>query len=47
MTRPAGEDVAGAGELGELESAVAHLLKVMKSYGRGLFHCYEIPGSRA
>lgn len=30
--------------VGELEPAVAHFLKVTKSYWRGLFHCYEIPG---
>jgi hypothetical protein len=29
--------------VGELEEAVAHFLKVTKSYWRGLFHCYEIP----
>jgi hypothetical protein len=29
--------------VGELEPAVAHFLKVTKSYWRGLFHCYEIP----
>jgi hypothetical protein len=30
--------------VGEWEPAVAHFLKVTKSYWRGLFHCYEIPG---
>lgn len=30
--------------LGELAPAVGHFLKVTKSYWRGLFHCYEIPG---
>lgn len=30
--------------VGDLEPAVAHFLKVTKSYWRGLFHCYEIPG---
>jgi hypothetical protein len=30
--------------VGDLEGAVAHFLKVTKSYWRGLFHCYEIPG---
>ena len=30
--------------VGELEPAVVHFLKVTKSYWRGLFHCYEIPG---
>ena len=29
--------------VGDLEPAVAHFLKVTKSYWRGLFHCYEIP----
>lgn len=29
--------------IGDLEPAVAHFLKVTKSYWRGLFHCYEIP----
>src|SRR2546428_11721631 len=28
---------------GPLEPAVAHFLKVTKSYWRGLFHCYEYP----
>jgi hypothetical protein len=28
---------------GPLEPAVAHFLKVTKSYWRGLFHCYEHP----
>jgi hypothetical protein len=28
--------------VGELEPAVAHFLKVTKSYWGGLFHCYEI-----
>jgi hypothetical protein len=26
-----------------LEPAIAHFLKVTKSYWRGLFHCYEYP----
>jgi hypothetical protein len=30
--------------VGALEPAVAHFLKVTKSYWRGLFHCYEIAG---
>jgi hypothetical protein len=30
--------------VGELEPAVAHFLKVSKSYWGGLFHCYEIKG---
>jgi hypothetical protein len=30
--------------VGKLEPGVAHFLKVTKSYWRGLFHCYEIPG---
>lgn len=30
--------------VGELEPAVAHFLKVTRSYWRGLFHCYEIDG---
>jgi len=29
--------------LGPLEPAIAHFLKVTKSYWRGLFHCYEYP----
>ncbi len=29
--------------VGELEPAIAHFLKVTKSYWRGLFHCYEHP----
>jgi len=29
---------------GELESAIAHLLKVTRSYWQGLFHCYDIEG---
>jgi hypothetical protein len=30
--------------VGELEPAVAHFLKVTRSYWCGLFHCYEIIG---
>lgn len=29
---------------GELESGIAHLLKVTRSYWKGLFHCYDIEG---
>lgn len=29
---------------GNLETAVAHFLKVTRSYWSGLFHCYAIPG---
>ena len=29
---------------GNLETAVAHFLKVTRSYWPGLFHCYAIPG---
>ena len=29
---------------GELEPAVAHFLKVTRSYWSGLFHCYDLPG---
>lgn len=28
---------------GELEPAVAHFLKVTRSYWSGLFHCYDVP----
>jgi len=31
------------GSVGELAPAIAHFLKVTKSYWGGLFHCYEIP----
>ena len=29
---------------GSLEPAVAHFLKVTRSYWSGLFHCYDVPG---
>jgi hypothetical protein len=29
---------------GELAPAIAHFLKVTRSYWPGLFHCYDIPG---
>lgn len=29
---------------GELAPAVAHFLKITRSYWAGLFHCYDIPG---
>jgi hypothetical protein len=29
---------------GTLEAAIAHLLKVARSYRPGLFHCYAVPG---
>jgi hypothetical protein len=29
---------------GDLASAVAHFLKITRSYWPGLFHCYDIPG---
>ncbi len=29
---------------GDLEPAVAHFLKVTRSYWTGLFHCYAVPG---
>lgn len=28
---------------GELASAIAHFLKVTRSYWSGLFHCYDVP----
>jgi hypothetical protein len=28
---------------GELEGAIAHFLKVTRSYWPGLFHCYDVP----
>jgi len=30
-------------QAGELEEAVAHFIKVSRSYWSGLFHCYEVP----
>ena len=29
---------------GDLQSAVAHFLKVTRSYWSGLFHCYDVVG---
>jgi hypothetical protein len=29
---------------GELAPAIAHFLKVTRSYWSGLFHCYDVPG---
>ena len=29
---------------GTLEAAIAHFIKVARSYRRGLFHCYAVPG---
>ena len=31
-------------QAGELQPAVAHFLKVTRSYWPGLFHCYDVPG---
>lgn len=32
------------GAAGDLQAAVAHFLKVTRSYWSGLFHCYEVAG---
>lgn len=31
-------------QVGELAEAIAHFLKVTRSYWSGLFHCYEVEG---
>ena len=31
-------------QAGELQPAVAHFVKVTRSYWPGLFHCYDVPG---
>ncbi len=38
------EMAAGQAAAGRLSPAVAHFLKVTRSYGPGLFHCYDVPG---
>lgn len=32
------------GTVGPLQAAIAHFLKVTRSYWPGLFHCYTVPG---
>lgn len=34
----------GQAAAGSLSPAVSHFLKVTRSYGAGLFHCYDVPG---
>ncbi len=31
-------------QVGSLEPAIGHFLKVTRSYWSGLFHCYDVPG---
>ncbi len=37
------EMAAGQASAGTLGPAIAHFLKVTRSYGPGLFHCYDVP----